>query len=182
VRVGGGRQPRGPTARARRHLAARCLWRPPDADQGAHQRTLPGAARTDDTERFARLESETRPATIGIVPPGATTVTCSSKLRAARGSVVVAPLGTARASASGVDESAPVRDGGFDRSERATHDDRSGDHGAGGQFPPDHEIGGGFDRSRGPTEALRPDTEGNGEADHCSINGPLPLQCKCVSP
>ena len=39
------------------------------------------------------------------------------------------------------DESAPVRDGGFDRRERATHHDGGGDHGAGGQFQPEHEIG-----------------------------------------
>ena len=42
---------------------------------------------------------------------------------------------------AGADEGAPVRDGGLDRSERAAHHDRGGDHGAGGQFLPDHEIG-----------------------------------------
>ena len=42
---------------------------------------------------------------------------------------------------AGRNKSAPVRDGGFDRRERATHHDRSSDHGAGGQFQPDHKIG-----------------------------------------
>ena len=39
------------------------------------------------------------------------------------------------------DEGAPIRDGGLDRSERATHHDRGGDHGASGQLLADHEIG-----------------------------------------
>ena len=39
------------------------------------------------------------------------------------------------------DEGAPIGDGGFDRSERAPHHDRGGDHGAGGHFLADHEIG-----------------------------------------
>ena len=77
-------------------------------------------------------------------------MTCStSRLRAGFGSVGGRALGLGarerfgqpRDALAGADEGAPVRDGGFDRRERATHHDGGGDHGAGGQFQPEHEIG-----------------------------------------
>ena len=89
-------------------------------------------------------------ATTGLVPPGGDdgdVLDLEAALgprqrghvplrRGARERLRQAGDGLARA-----DEGAPIGDRDFDRSERAPHHDRGGDHGAGGHFLADHEIG-----------------------------------------
>ena len=124
--------------------------RPPDAHEGAHQRGLAGAARTDDAQRLAGRE---RKADVGDNRLGAARRDDGDVLdiEAARRPRQRGDLPLRRGARehlrqpgdalAGADEGAPIGDGGLDRSERAAHHDRGGDHGAGGHFLADHEIG-----------------------------------------
>ena len=134
-----GRAGPDPTGRARRRRAARSLA----------GRQMPTRARTSEVlptplgpmmpSAWPVLSVKRTSATIGLVPPGARTTTCStSRLRAGRGSAVTARFGAARVSASDSrvalargDEAAPVGDRGLDGRQRAPHHDRGGNHGAG---------------------------------------------------
>ena len=88
--------------------------------------------------------------TIGFVPPGGRTTRCStSRLRAGCGSAVTSRFGAARVSASdsrvmlwrAAMKARQLAIAVSIGRERAAHHDRGGDHGAGGHFLADHEIG-----------------------------------------
>ncbi len=126
------------------------LRRQPQADEGAHQGGLAGAARADDAERFAGCEAEVdiahdRPWIAGRPHRELLDIEAAHRLGQGRGRAPRLGLGEragqARHALAGGHEAAPVGDRGLDRRERAPHHDRGGDHRAGGQLLLDHEVG-----------------------------------------
>ena len=139
---------RASTGRAPRRRAGRCRRRAaPDADERARQRRLAGGARPDDAERrrppraeadalhdralLAGRRRRVRFSTIDVDAGVRQLSTVARLARSAREQLDSRAWLCARRY-----EAAPVGDRGLDRRQRARHDDRGGDHGAGRQPRP----------------------------------------------